>query len=173
MEEKLIKQLPKGFAPESVICLNPLGNCIVDLVFQIGGLLNTSRLCVCTKMMPSGRSCWTLACHGNLLFSVVSRLTGERKLSVLLRGSLLRRLEQQGCSGLHCQVAEARLTEVFALEIRCIRTRLRGSAFLLIFVCFVLKVFQSLTVSLLAPLAVTSHKHCSFPLCLSRIQGIR
>jgi hypothetical protein len=38
MEVRLIQQLPKRFGPGSVICLNPLGNCIVDLVFQIAGL---------------------------------------------------------------------------------------------------------------------------------------
>jgi hypothetical protein len=29
-----------------VICLNPLGNCIVDLVFQIAGLADLQALCV-------------------------------------------------------------------------------------------------------------------------------
>ena len=46
MEARLIKQLPQGFAPGSVICLNPLGNCIVDLIFQIGGLQDLQALCV-------------------------------------------------------------------------------------------------------------------------------
>ncbi len=46
MEVRLIQQLPKGFGPGSVICLNPLCNCIVDLVFQIGGLEDLPALCV-------------------------------------------------------------------------------------------------------------------------------
>jgi len=46
MEVRLIRQLPKGFGPGCVICLNPLGNCIVDLVFQIAGLADLQALCV-------------------------------------------------------------------------------------------------------------------------------
>jgi hypothetical protein len=46
MEVRLLQQLPTGFGPGSVICLNPLGNCIVDLVFQIGGLRDLQALCV-------------------------------------------------------------------------------------------------------------------------------
>ena len=38
--------MSKGFDPGSVICLNPLGNCTVDLVFQIGGLADLQTLCV-------------------------------------------------------------------------------------------------------------------------------
>ncbi len=41
-----MQQLPKGFGPGSVICLNPLGNCIVDLVFQIAGLADLQALYV-------------------------------------------------------------------------------------------------------------------------------
>ena len=46
MEVRLLRQLPKDFGPGSVICLNPLGNCIVDLVFQIAGLADLQALCV-------------------------------------------------------------------------------------------------------------------------------
>jgi hypothetical protein len=53
MEVRLIQHLTKGFDPGSVICLNPLGNCIVDLVFQIGGLKDLQALCV-HKDNPDG-----------------------------------------------------------------------------------------------------------------------
>jgi len=96
MEVRLIRQLPKCFGPGSVICLNPLGNCIVDLVFQIAGLADLQSLCVHrddlsgTELMVFGLPRDSTVLGGqpgspaseNYLFSSVG-LTCQRKLSIL------------------------------------------------------------------------------------------
>ncbi len=53
MEVRRWEQLPKPNGPGSVITLGMLGNCVVDLVFHIGGLSDLQALCVCTED-PSG-----------------------------------------------------------------------------------------------------------------------
>ena len=46
MEVRRWEKLPKSFGPGSVITLVMLGNCVVDLVFHIGGLSDLQSLSV-------------------------------------------------------------------------------------------------------------------------------
>jgi len=87
MEVRVIRQLQKGFGPGSVICLNPLGNCIVDLVFQIAGLADMQALCVHrddlngTELLGFELEATKRLCYSR--WTVAAGLTCERKLPIL------------------------------------------------------------------------------------------
>jgi hypothetical protein len=60
LEVRLLHLVPKKFRSGCVITLDGLGNCVVDEIFHVCGLINLQALCVCdadpngTKLLPTG-----------------------------------------------------------------------------------------------------------------------
>ena len=96
------------------------GRCIIDLIFQIGGLADLQAVCVWRRSQRYGAlGLWPAE---GTFYS--PWLTGKR-------GTVT--------TTTPCQVAKLRLTDVRAPEIRCIPRRSRYSVYCLIFFCYCIK----------------------------------